>query len=884
MIRASEFARISESGLFDTEWYASTYQDVGMLNMDPIEHYIEYGARMGRRPNPNFDAAQYVTEQALESSENPFLHFIDNLDPPIGGDLRLPITDIQRKLWGGASARAGELLRIAVNDGGRRASDRAKAALTLARWHSALRQKKEALFYIQRIQRFDKQLYRSKRVKLLQIDALLGEGGFARAIEMISYALANRENDADYLCALNNLEAARAADDNASRRIALLNRIFISADLCPIELQRPSEGLAFGNIACPLPADKYVDGPMVSVLVPVYRAEAFLHVALTSLLEQSWRNLEIIAVDDCSPDGSWEILQEYAAGDARLKVFRNEKNRGAYSTRNRALELCTGDYITVHDSDDWSHPQMIEQQMTALMGNDSLRATCSAMARITPEATFILRPQRENLEFVHRSYPSLLMKREDLAVFGGWDSVSANADDELVQRVRLLWGREAIGEVLPHVPMSFFLVHENSLTQQKGTSLNSLTFGIRREYARQAAHWRAKKLAEGVSELPLERTSFKAPFPIPQQLAPKDWPRNLDYDIVLISDLSLLGGTRRCNEGYIAAATRMGLRVGLFHWPRFDLRLAEVAEGYLDLSYQENVDILVPEDKINARLVLIHHPPILKYRIDAVPEINTQKVAVLVNQSPMQLKSQPPFYYHAEQADSLCLEMLGRKPEWIGIAPRVSKILQEAGFSRILDEIWYPPYSGEVPDRAKPPGDLGAKRSLRIGRHARDHWTKWPEDRRTLRDAYCADVRGIDVRLLGGVEAPQLLLGEIPSNWTIYEFDSIPVGEFLSDLDFVVHFVHEDYIEEFGRNVMEAMAASRVVILPSEFIDTFGDAAVYCDAAEVQKTVNILWSDPAAYMKQVEKGLDFVRRFSSQEAVIGRLKRILKDSGQSTAV
>ncbi|MEQ9565175.1 MAG: hypothetical protein RLN85_05065, partial [Pseudomonadales bacterium] len=112
------------------------------------------------------------------------------------------------------------------------------------------------------------------------------------------------------------------------------------------------------------------------------------------------------------------------------------------------------------------------------------KITCTFMARVRSDLSFILRPQRNNLEYVHRSYPSILMRRSDLDELGEWDGVSANADDELLQRARVLWGANRIKDVMPEVPMSLFLVHEQSLTQQKGTSLNSLTFGIRHEYSR----------------------------------------------------------------------------------------------------------------------------------------------------------------------------------------------------------------------------------------------------------------------------------------------------------------------------------------------------------------------------------------------------------------
>src|SRR5690606_31437766 len=175
------------------------------------------------------------------------------------------------------------------------------------------------------------------------------------------------------------------------------------------------------------------------------------------------------------------------------------------------------------------------------------------------------------------------------------------------------------------------------------------------------------------------RADTKTPFPIPAGLAQRNCAWNPVYDLVIVSDLSLLGGTRRCNEGYVAAATALGLRVGLFHWPRHDLKLKEIAATYWQLSCQSNVDILVPEDVIDCDTVIIHHPPILKHRIDAVPRITCERVGILVNQVPMQLRSEAPHYYSGGEAEAICSELFGHTPVWMPISPLTRRILSEIG-------------------------------------------------------------------------------------------------------------------------------------------------------------------------------------------------------------
>ncbi|MFP3454477.1 glycosyltransferase family 2 protein, partial [Bacillus sp. SIMBA_154] len=79
----------------------------------------------------------------------------------------------------------------------------------------------------------------------------------------------------------------------------------------------------------------------------------------------------------------------------------------------------------------------------------------------------------------------------------------------------------------------------------------------------------------------------------------------------------------------------------------------------------------------------------------------------------------------------------------------------------------------------------------------------------------------------GGIQTAKKKIGKTPKNWQTIDFDAITVTEFLSKLDFFIHYIHEDYIEEFGRNIMEAMALGKVVILPPDFKDIFGASAVY---------------------------------------------------------
>lgn len=99
--------------------------------------------------------------------------------------------------------------------------------------------------------------------------------------------------------------------------------------------------------------------PLVSIIVPVYKVEKYLPICLDSILSQTYKNLEVILVDDGSPDQSPAICEEYAKKDARVRAIHQE-NKGLASARNTGLRNMTGDYFYFVDSDDCIHPSLIE--------------------------------------------------------------------------------------------------------------------------------------------------------------------------------------------------------------------------------------------------------------------------------------------------------------------------------------------------------------------------------------------------------------------------------------------------------------------------------------------------------------------------------------------
>ena len=97
----------------------------------------------------------------------------------------------------------------------------------------------------------------------------------------------------------------------------------------------------------------------ISIIVPVYQAEKYISKCIESIINQTYKNLEIILIDDGSMDSSGEICDRYGERDQRIVVVHNP-NKGVSAARNCGLDIATGDYITFVDSDDWIHPRYLE--------------------------------------------------------------------------------------------------------------------------------------------------------------------------------------------------------------------------------------------------------------------------------------------------------------------------------------------------------------------------------------------------------------------------------------------------------------------------------------------------------------------------------------------
>lgn len=107
-----------------------------------------------------------------------------------------------------------------------------------------------------------------------------------------------------------------------------------------------------------------MDKPLVSVCIPTYNNEDTIEETVSSVLRQTWKNLELVIVDDGSSDRTYELVTELAAEDKRIRLYRNGENLGMAGNWNRCLSLCRGDYLKLLCGDDLIHETLLEREVS----------------------------------------------------------------------------------------------------------------------------------------------------------------------------------------------------------------------------------------------------------------------------------------------------------------------------------------------------------------------------------------------------------------------------------------------------------------------------------------------------------------------------------------
>ena len=338
---------------------------------------------------------------------------------------------------------------------------------------------------------------------------------------------------------------------------------------------------------------------LVSVILPVYNAESTVEASVRSLLSQTWPHIEVIAVDDASTDASAAVLQELARQDSRLRIVRSDRNRGAYPARNLGLSQAQGQYVTVADSDDWHHPEKIEQQVTCLMANPHLIATMSAGLRATEDLTPVARARPY---YKHTNLSSLMFPRlKIMETLGAWNAVRFGADTEFFNRLAMVFGADSLLTI--DLPLFIGRVRADSLTNDPLHGYVGHDLGARKEYV-ECYRFFQRHASGSALTYPLAPDAA-LPFPVPRlSVSPSGVP--IQCDIVYAADLRDEHQAARAIYHHRQAIAKC-LRLEFLHVPTFNPVVTDVVVPFLRDYLVKHGQTLVTAGEAIETETLLHH-------------------------------------------------------------------------------------------------------------------------------------------------------------------------------------------------------------------------------------------------------------------------------------
>ena len=326
---------IKKSGLFDERYYLKSYPDVRLGDIDPIIHYIKYGAREGRNPNPYFDTTFYLNryEDVAKSKINPLLHYI--------------MYGAKEGRWAGPNFNSG--FYLLSNPDVKKAGLNPLLHYILHGQYEGRKAKTET----------DRELKLYNYRKLSSLFLFINKSNIKKSIDYIrKYGF-------------------RAFIYKASTK---LNSVVPYEVWIKINEPTEEELTAKKNI-------KFKYEPKISIVVPVWNTpKKFLIDMIESVLNQTYSNWELCIVDGNSKEKHVkETLEHYTLKDKRIKVKYLKENKGIAGNSNEAIALATGEYIAFLDHDDVLAPFALYEVVRAINENEDVDFIYSDEDKITED-------------------------------------------------------------------------------------------------------------------------------------------------------------------------------------------------------------------------------------------------------------------------------------------------------------------------------------------------------------------------------------------------------------------------------------------------------------------------------------------------------------------
>ena len=689
---------------------------------------------------------------------------------------------------------------------------------------------------------------------------VLAEQGFHAAASQL-YIDAKLSKKDRIQVALMRANAVRSKESVGIHWLSVVNDMYHNQGLFGIEVV-DGESLApmdrLRSLGHPI---RTIEGPLVSILIPTFEGAERIRTAIDSLVNQTWKNIEVIVIDDGSGEENLRQLRKICADYPEVKLLEQGINQGTYMARNRGLQESRGQFITVHDDDDWSHAQKIELQAQKLVDDPELVADLTKHVRATEDLEFLR--INKNPTLAQKNMSSLMFRRSVFEKIGSWDEVNRGGDAEFYDRVRrVLKGKIALAGTLP---MSFTRTHTASLTSGE----------LRRGYMEPARRFYHATYLHRQREWVKTGTKPSGSGSIPENMKPGK--RNLALgllDLVVVTDFATDNDTTANAIREACAAADQGLAVGVINmYSAANGGNIMILDSVLDAIESHQLLPLSISDRVEVKSLLIFDPAVLQHSEGLKSQVQPRGLKLIMDKK-LDSDHVAGRTFSRETVIKNAKSLFGVAPAIcatdVGVLDGLVPVLGWKNSAVEMRPSVAPTFSItqlHVPDFSKKPV---------IGRYWDKEQVTWSTDQSSVLKVYTTNEL-YDVSLLGNyADAPepiQEILGE--------EHIAISSSAQLSELDFFVQFTNTEAGASIYDRISEALQNNVVVILPRMYEQYFGKAAVYASANDVATVIERLWNTPALYRVQIENGLRFVESQVNSGDVRKRLEA--ENSGELVA-
>jgi O-antigen biosynthesis protein len=623
---------------------------------------------------------------------------------------------------------------------------------------------------------------------------------------------------------------------------------------------------AFDRLTSPVPADRVEAPERVSVVVTAYRPGEGLITAVRSILAQSWRNVEVVIVDDGSPAEFDGVLQRALALGERIRLVRQLQNRGTYAARNAGLDASGGEFVAFQDSDDWSHPRRLELQVAPMLAEKRLVATTSDGLSVTEEL-LLTRPGVRSGRF---NPSSLVFRRATVTTrIGYFDPVRKAADSEYIGRMQATFGARSVRHVETG-PLALIRLSANSLSRAEIRA--HWMHPARVAYSSAYLRWH-QAIAAGEARPYRPADGGDRPFAAPPHLLGGAGPTRA-YDVVMVGDWRFQDGPVRAAIDEIRALADAGLRVAVAQLESYRAvyRLRYPMCGPIQqLVNDRRIDHVGLGAAVDTELVVVRQAEVLQFAAEPPPApepaagteeqigdgpspIRPRRVIVVADRAPGRR-------YAPATCAARARQLYGVEPLWCPSDPVVRSALRAADPAAPLTREDLPAVvdsSGWVSTRTGTTPGLPI-----VGADLCDGDTPPPD----LRDA--------DIRVRLADRPASDVEHQLPGSWLVYQPAEIGARPFLHQLDFYLHVPRQGAAGTLSRAALEAAAAGCVVVLPEPYAAGYGDAAVYTEPAGVPELIHRYVADPELYAEQSRRARAVVAKAHHPRLFVDRMVALI---------